>query len=322
MRLNKNSISGLSLDAAGLVALADLSTIKQRTALTGSASYWDLLFLAPGIHTQQEAGNVNEGELPACGAMTTGYVFRVENQATVSYLQRIGRPGCLATVEVEERPMNSPFSIFSVGGYVPSLLYLIGISLTLVSLAILGAIHDFWAVGVLLMLLTSRAINTIVIKRRTQLGWKGMPEPGVKGDLMILLSQDRWVRMRGWVDDLKAVTSGQWLRDQTTMENFASAFATLLVYVSAALAPNASTIGSLFIGVLLLVSVALLGVCNSMTEDLQMFGRRVHVTVQPKQYKRRLDMAEEIIKEVGTKHWAIAMGIIKAPESAQPKVIL
>ena len=73
---------------------------------------------------------------------------------------------------------------------------------------------------------------------------------------------------------------------------------------------------------LLLVSVALLGLCNSMTEDLQMFGRRVHVTVEPKQYRRRLDMAEEIIKEVGTKHWAIAMGIIKAPESVQPKVIL
>lgn len=323
MRLRKNAIAGLSLDAVGLVALANLSTIKQRTALTGSATYFDALFLAPGIHTQQEAGDVNGGELPACGAMTTGYMFRVENQATVSWMLNVGRPGCLVTAEAVERKLSSPFAVFCSGSLTASLLYLSGIALSLASLAVLGAIGDFWAVGVLLMLITSRALNTIVIKRRTQLGWKGKPEPGVRGDLLILLSQDRWVRLRGLVDDLKAVTSGQWLREQSTVENFASACATLLVYLSAALAYNASTVGSLFIGTLLLVSAALLGLCNSLTDDLHMFGRRVHVTDGPKAYARRLDMADELIKEVGTKDWAIAMGIILPPAGSQPaKVIL
>ena len=101
MLLNKESLTGISLEAAGLVALADLSTIKERTALVGSVSLLDILFLAPGIHTQQEASNVNGGELPVTGAMTTGYVFRIENQATVSYLQRIGEPGALVTIQVD-----------------------------------------------------------------------------------------------------------------------------------------------------------------------------------------------------------------------------
>jgi hypothetical protein len=78
MRLNKHFIARIALDTAGLVALADLSTIKQRTTLTGSASIFDTLFLALGIHMQQEASGVNGGEHPTTGAMTTGYVFRVK----------------------------------------------------------------------------------------------------------------------------------------------------------------------------------------------------------------------------------------------------
>ena len=71
---------------------------------------------------------------------------------------------------------------------------------------------------------------------------EGAPDPGVEGDLLVLLSQDHWVRMKGFVDDLKTVTSGQWLRDQTTIERFATAYATLLVYSAAALASNASKV--------------------------------------------------------------------------------
>ena len=98
-----SSISGLSLNAAGLVALADLATISERTALTGSASFLDVFVLAPGIHRQQAASQVNGGELPITGAMTSGYVFRVENQGTVSFLQKIGETGCLVTVRVVQQ---------------------------------------------------------------------------------------------------------------------------------------------------------------------------------------------------------------------------
>jgi hypothetical protein len=213
MRLNKDSITGISLDAAGLIALADLSTIAQRTAITGSASVFDVLVLAPGIHTQQDASNVNGGEFPATGAMTTGYVFRIENQATVSYLQSIGRSGALVTVNVVQETSRSWLisifrELFRSNQVTASFLYVASVVLTIIVLAILGAIHDFWAVGVLGMLIFARFLNMVVIRRRTQIGWKGALEPNVKGDLLVLLSQDRWVRMKGMVDDLKAVTAG------------------------------------------------------------------------------------------------------------------
>lgn len=92
--------AGLSLDAAGLVALADLTTVARRTALTGSSSFFDPLVLCPGLHKQEDASSLNQGEYPACAALTSGYVFRVENAATVLYLQQIGKTGHLTTLSV------------------------------------------------------------------------------------------------------------------------------------------------------------------------------------------------------------------------------
>ncbi|KAK2059369.1 hypothetical protein LY76DRAFT_25821 [Colletotrichum caudatum] len=56
--LSKEPLPGLSLSAAGLVALADLQTIANRTALTGTSSWFDALVLAPGLHYQQAADGV------------------------------------------------------------------------------------------------------------------------------------------------------------------------------------------------------------------------------------------------------------------------
>jgi hypothetical protein len=83
------------------------------------------------------------------------------------------------------------------------------------------------------------------------------------------------------------------------------------VYVAAALASNATTIGSLCLGTLLLVSVALLGICNSLTRELRMCGCRVYVTEPPKKYARRLDMARELIGEMGKSDWAVNMGLVR-----------
>jgi hypothetical protein len=137
-------------------------------------------------------------------------------------------------------------------------------------LTLVGVIRDFWEIGVLGLLTLTRLLNVVVIKRRSTPGWKGAEEKGVRGDLLVTLSQDRWMRMRGLVDDLKAVTAGQWLLDKTTDEGFATGFATLLVYVSAAVAGNASTFGGLLTGSLLLISAALLGLRNSMTKNIRM----------------------------------------------------
>ncbi|KZT22977.1 hypothetical protein NEOLEDRAFT_1039605, partial [Neolentinus lepideus HHB14362 ss-1] len=293
--------------AAGLIALADLKTPGYRIALKGTSSFLDALFLVPGIHCQRYVSNVNGAEYPATGAMTTGYVFRTENEATVYYLQRVGLPGHLVTLEV--LPTAPKPALFSKDALVRAL-YLVGIVSTLAVTLCLYQIQDLWGLYVVAMLITARLLNILVIKRRSKLGWKGAPEPGVKGDLLILLSQDRWVRMRGLVDDLKTVTSGSWMREETTVESFFVNVGTILVYASPAVAVNASAAGGLLIGSLLLITLALLGLCNALTETQHMFGRTLRIVEPPKKYRRRLDLVEELVKVSGRNDWAIGMGMI------------
>ncbi len=322
----RNSIisNRVTLEAAGLVALADLSTVATRTALMGTASYLDALVLAPGMHQQQSADEVNRGETPITGAITNGYIFHIENPATVRYLQSIGCTGHLVTAKVSERfPLgdkqsehNRRIQSFVAAGTRATLLYLLCPVLTIIAFVLLGAIEDWWGFGVLWMLVLARMINVVVIKRRSQKGWKGKKEPGVEGDLLILLSQDRWVRLRGLVDDIKAVTAGQWLRDMSDEESFAVAFATLLVYVSAAVAGNASKMGSLLIACLLLCSVALLGLCNAKTECLQMYGCTVRQEGPARHYQQRLEMAADLIETSGQSDWAIGIGLVRNREDA------
>lgn len=312
--LKLDSIRGIELDAAGLVALADLKTIQHRTALTGTASMSDMLFLAPGIHCQQDAEEVNGGEYPMTGQLTGGhYVFRIENQATVFWLQGIGEPGHLVEVEVKN-PGTAHANLRPYGLHrsdvVPSALYAIGVACTVTVISLLGAVHDYWGLGVVLMLAVARIINVIVIKRRSEQGWKGGPPDNEESDLLVILSQDRWVRMRGSTEDVKAVTAGCWLRDMSGVERFATSVATVLVYAAAALAGNASTVGSLMVALLLLFSAGLLGIANSMTKNQHMFGRVIQVTKGPKKYSRRRQMVDDFIAETGSDEWAVGMGLI------------
>ncbi|KAK0219181.1 hypothetical protein IW262DRAFT_1084158 [Armillaria fumosa] len=332
----KSSISGITLESAGLVALADLSTVAVRTALTGTASWIDILVLAPGMHQQQSADEVNRSEFPQTGSLTKGYVFRVENPATVSYLQRIGRTGYLVTAVVEQKPRSRALEIpffkgvdlspqnqpFYIAGVSVALLYLLCPILTIVVFALVGSIRDWWALAVLGMLVLSRTINVIVIKRRVSdsKDWKGANEEPEKDDLVVL-SQDRWVRLHGDLSDIKQVTAGQWLRDEDRVESLSVGFATLLVYAAAALAGNASTVGSLLIALLLLFSVALLALCNSFTHGLQMYDCVVREEKgKEKRYERRRMMVEELIEETfnssasGQGEWAVSMGLLKLDE--------
>ena len=307
-------IRGVSLDATGLIALADLTTLAEHTALNGTSSFLDLLVLCPGIHRQQYATELNGGELPPTAALTSGYVFRVENQATVFYLQKMGIPGHLVTLSVEELQKPSgrkpDLTILRKFWTLSFLLYITAICLALIALVLVILIQDWWALAVLLILIVARALNSIVIWRRSVSGWKGVKEPGVKGDLLILLSQDRWVRLQGSVDALKAVTAGQWLRDATFSERSLTAIATLLIYINAAVTSNASQAGEIIILTLLLLSVGLMAVSNERQDSLYMNNCKVQVDGEPKKYARRLDLANELIKHTGRDDWAIRLGMI------------
>ncbi|KAK0190133.1 hypothetical protein F5146DRAFT_1122490 [Armillaria mellea] len=285
--LSTSSIPGpITLEAAGLLVLADLPAVALRTALTGGASFLDALVLVPGMHKQQCADEINRGEFPTTGVMTSGYVFRVENPATNRVLQSLFVSGSQATV-----------------------LYFLCLISTVVVFALLGVIGDWWGFGALGMFVFARLINVIVIRRRSQQGWKGAIEDG-DGDLLILLSQDRWVRLQGSINDLKAVTAGQWLRDLSATENFTVMFATTVVYAAAILAFNASTVGSVLIGGLPLWSVALLTLSNSLTRCFQMYNCIVQMDGNPVRYGRRLEMANKLVDESKREDWAVGMGLV------------
>ncbi|EME89023.1 uncharacterized protein MYCFIDRAFT_25251 [Pseudocercospora fijiensis CIRAD86] len=302
-----SAFQNTSLNLAGLVALADLNTIALRTALTGTSTFLDALVLAPGLHRQQNSPELHKGEFPACAAMTSGYVFRVENPATVLFLQKVGKTGHLTTLRVYASRRDSRTSSF--GG---AMAYTAAVSMTLTVLFwVIVSLQDGWGVSVLGLLIFSRLLNIIVIRRRSVPGWFGAKEPGVKGDLLVLLSQDRWIRLQGDVDDLKAVTSGQWLREPTFFESSLVGFATLLVYLDAALAGNAAQTSKLLLLILLFGSGGLLGIANECTEVLQMHGRLIEVTGLPKAYPRRLALAEELILKTGRKDWAVRVGMVQ-----------
>lgn len=287
----------------------------------------DTLVLCPSIQRQQAATELNGGEYPAVAALTSGYVFRVENPATVTYLQKIGLTGHLTTLSVTNvgrkqsraAQLISTFYTFENANLMSSISYLTAASLTLVVLVLFVISADWWGLFVIFLLMFARFCNTIIIRRRSRVGWKGASEPGVRGDLLILLSQDRWVRMCGAVDDLKTVTSGQWLHEMTFVESSVAAFATLLVYLDAALASNSKQSGKVLLLVLLIVSAGLLAIANVRTNILHMHGNIVKVDGPRKKYERRLDMADELIKETGRDDWAIRLGMIIPPLDAAAK---
>lgn len=308
-----------TLDAAGLVVLADLTTIARRTALTGTSTILDAFVICPGLHRQQSAAELSGGEYPACAAMTTGYVFRIENPATVLYLQKVGVTGQLTTLVVENvsQTLKGPswflalFYTFQSATTISAITYLSAVLLTMVAFILFLLSGNWWGLGVLLSLAFVRFCNVLIIRLRDdQGGWRGVSEPGVNGDLLVLLSQDRWIRMRGAVDDLKAVTSGQWLREMTFLESSVSAFATILTFLTAALASNMDQTGRIALLALVVASVGLLAVANQHTEILQMHGNIVKVKGQRKAYQRRREMAEQLVQESGRDDWALRMGMI------------
>lgn len=325
MHWSKTPIPGVSLDATGLIALADLKTVAKHTALNGTSSIVDFLVLCPGIHTQPNATELNGGELPPTAALTSGHVFRVENQATVFYLQKMGIPGQLVTMSVEGLPEPKrwkPDLKTIKSTLTPSFVcYITPGSLTLLALMFVSFLNDWWALAVLLILILARTLNAIVVRRRSAPGWKGVKEPGVKGDLLILLSQDRWVRLQGPVDALKAVTAGQWLRDATFLESSLTAIALLLIYINAAVTTNASQAGNMIILALLLLSVGLVAMSNQWQDSLYMHGCKVQVDGEPKQYARRLDLADELISSTGRDDWAIRLGLINEKAEAATNTV-
>lgn len=301
------------LSLVGLLALADLDLVARRTALGGTPAWLDTLVLSPGLHRQHRAADFNRGEFPACAAMTTGYVFRIENPATVYYLQSVGETGKLTNISVSKADTQSREGA--------RLIHLAAGS-SVMALGLLVSLSDCWALSYLITLILVRFIGTAIIRAQAAVDWHGQSEPGQLGDLFILLSYDRWVRIRGEVDDLKAVTSGRWLRRPTTSEEIMSGCATLLAYAAPALLVNATLEGQIIIAILLLSGAAALAIANYFTTALRMKGKLLHIHGPRKNYERRSVLAGELITESGRKDWAVAMGLIPGESHSQSSVTM
>ena len=297
-----------TLHLSPLLILASLPQIPQRLLLRGPCNL-DPLILCPGLH--QQCGTLHNGEYPTTAAMTTGYVFRIENAATVAWLQSISSTGHLTTVRVAQT--STAKVRMDVAGIGEQVLYLTGALLTLIATASNFLTEDYWALLALLTLIASRSLNTLVLQRRLTTHWHGALEPGVQGDLLVLLSQDRWIRLRGAVDALKALTSGSWMREPTAFESFLLDIAQLLVYVSVGIvAPNATPAGNLgLIGLLLVTTAALAGANVWAKRKLRGNGCRAVVEKVSGRYGRRRDLAEEMVREVGRGDWAVRLGMLR-----------
>ncbi|KAI0428230.1 hypothetical protein F5Y09DRAFT_313778 [Xylaria sp. FL1042] len=306
-------IPNVDISAAGLLALADLSTIAQRTRISG-ASWLDALLLAPGLHYQQAADAVLN-ELPSPfnavesvdGKTST---YNIANTATLQYLERVGRAGQRIVVDVgmipqrrylpygDDRPKRRGFGQRGVIwrdqeagiGWLSQVLYLTSPVLTITAFVFMVLLREWWGVAALLGLMLSRILNIWIIKQRTN--WPKRPpplpstpesgpeNPDALTEYVVDLGRGRVVVLRGMASDLQAITMTAWLRDQTHVEGYLEAAAKLTVYLVAAFSGNLSQIGSIIFLGLLLITAGLLGLSNAHAKAFSMHGRLAAPTME------------------------------------------
>jgi hypothetical protein len=233
----------VSLDLAGLIALADLSSVLKRCALTGTSSILDALVIAPGLHRQHKTSDfgINQGELPEAAKLDSGHVFHIHNPATVMFFQDMSETGHLTDFRVEqlEEPKSDwQKSLVKVFDYreestTVMILYGLAVALTLVVIMATAFYKDWFALWGVLALILARAINVRVMRRRAHSpgpdGWFGAKTEYGYSEIFVLISRDRWVRLGGHIQDIKVVTAGNWLDKPHAHESWLVAFATLIV---------------------------------------------------------------------------------------------
>lgn len=182
---------------------------------------------------------------------------------------------------------------------------------------------DKYFLSTLSILIFSRILSIFVLGTKISPSWHGESEPGVQGDLLILLSEDRWVRMKGPVDHLKSVTSGGWLskppsRPSTLTHDFLDSTSQLLVHVAVIVLASAPDTEKILVVTFALLSHVVLSLYNAVTtRPLIMKGCQVKLSsdqTSVKKYPRRLIMARELIREMGRSDFALKLGLINADE--------
>ncbi|KAI0883692.1 uncharacterized protein GGS22DRAFT_165838 [Annulohypoxylon maeteangense] len=294
-------IPHFELSASGLLALADLGTIANRTKIVGGSSWLDALLLAPGLHYQQAADALNgNSESYSAVELYEGRTssYNITNTATRQYLERVGLAGQKVTVDVGMMPKQnyyfggrrqSPGQRATIWrdqgadlGWVSHVLYLASPVLTIAAFVFMILLREWWGVASLLALMVSRLLNIWVIKSRSKPPENPPPDPDVSKMLteyLVDLGHGRSVCLRGMTEDLQAVTTTSWLRTKTHIEGYLEATAKLIVYCVAAFSGNMTQVGSIIFMALLLVTAGLLGLSNGHAKTFRMHGRLATPTV-------------------------------------------
>ncbi|UKZ55595.1 hypothetical protein TrVGV298_009419 [Trichoderma virens] len=189
-------IPDLSLSAGGLLALADLNTIAQRTAIAGGSSWLDAFVLAPGLHYQQAADlltpEYGSGKLVLSTLEGGARRLVVSNVAMVKYLRRLWeREGKYGVVtlrrsqrrwqrdlrrQLEAEHKSHVREVFEMD-WVSHALYLTSPLLTVVAIVFMVLLQDWWGLGFLIALMVSRLANIWAIKERSRPGATPPPLP-------------------------------------------------------------------------------------------------------------------------------------------------
>ncbi|KAI1779269.1 hypothetical protein F4818DRAFT_244582 [Hypoxylon cercidicola] len=303
---SQTPIPNVQLSASGLLALADLGTIANRTRIVGGSSWLDALLLAPGLHYQQAAdaiggGGGGGGESYSATETYEGgsSTYNITNTATQHYLRRVGMGDRRVTVDVGMLPDRSYWprprrqggggqraTIWADQGadlgWVSHVLYLASPVLTIAAFVFMILLQEWWGVASLLALMLSRVLNIWVIKQRSQPAEPAPPKPDVSSlltEYLVDLGQGRSVCLRGVAEDLQAITTTSWLRAKTHLDGYLEATAKLIVYMVAAFSGNMTQVGSIIFMVLLLVTAGLLGLSNAHAKTFRMNGRLATPTV-------------------------------------------
>ncbi|KAJ3938519.1 uncharacterized protein N0V96_011246 [Colletotrichum fioriniae] len=300
--LSKEPIPGLSLSAAGLVALADLQTIANRTALTGTSSWFDALVLAPGLHYQQAADSIagTSGAVTAQTSSAFGYggaaagggggggnggggIFgmqalpggrkkdvKVTNPGMLLFLSRLG------VQEERAREKELKRGKLAGGGGVEA--YGIGAGTgagggsgeKIITL-------DVGTVSTGRKRSRSRNRRGRAFEHDSEWEFERGSHLLYLAKYLIPLTPSLKIRMRGPADDLAALTTDAWLLAKTAAQGYLEATAKLAVYVVAIFSGNVSQAGNLVLLVLLLGSAGLLGLSNGCMKGVRGRGRVARV---------------------------------------------
>ncbi len=286
-----NSLSPTLIQASDVVLLAKLATSPEEVH-----SFIDAFSLAFNMHGPQLPSSIYACDVSVPGATRVGDSppSHVENPTTSRFLQNIGRSGYLVNAKVslssspypQLSPLNRHLRSSFVAGVPATLLCILSPTLTVIAAVFLACIQDLWALGLLMTFVNSKMINLVVARHRSVQDLSG--EPGGEYDLLIRLSQDRWIRLQGAEADLRTVVACQGLRVQSGMEGCAVSFGTISVYLAVALSPNVSPVGSLVIIFLVFCSSIFMALYNSLTPCLQTLNRVVRVEGEPTRYEERI----------------------------------